>query len=98
MPLPSVPISALLASVPQDALDPHASTSLAPGSASESGPCLTEVEDGECVVCWAAGAEFLLQPCGHLCTCQACGRLLLSRGLACPMCRHPILNGMVISL
>ena len=29
-------------------------------------------EDAECVVCWAADANVLFQPCGHLCICSAC--------------------------
>ena len=41
----------------------------------------------ECVVCWAAGACIILQPCGHMCTCEACSQFFKSPAALCPMCR-----------
>ena len=52
-----------------------------------------DAEEEECVVCWAAGAEVVFQPCGHLCTCCSCAQPFLGRSLACPMCRATVAGG-----
>ena len=75
-----------------------------PGSGSESSSAHVPVpfkavdeDEAECVVCWAADAEVLLQPCGHLCTCRSCAKPFLSQpGLPCPMCRVDIAAGVAI--
>ena len=51
----------------------------------------------ECVVCWAANACVIFQPCGHLCTCACCAQLFLAGGL-CPLCRQPVSTGIVLDL
>ena len=48
-----------------------------------------DVADGECVVCWAAAACVIFQPCGHFCTCHACAQPFRD-GQGCPMCRETI--------
>ena len=48
---------------------------------------------GECIICWEAPANVILQPCGHLCVCSGCIPLLL--GLPCPMCRGEVMTSMV---
>ena len=63
-----------------------AEISTAPASAQDSS--LGRVfETEECVVCWAAGACIILQPCGHMCTCEACSQVFRSPAVLCPMCR-----------
>ena len=47
----------------------------------------------ECIICWEAPANVILQPCGHLCACAGCIPLLL--GLPCPMCRGKVVTSMV---
>ena len=47
----------------------------------------------ECIICWEAPANVILQPCGHICACTGCIPLLL--GLPCPMCRGKVMNSMV---
>ena len=44
----------------------------------------------ECIICWEAGANVVLQPCGHLCVCLGCVELL--KGALCPMCRGEVLS------
>lgn len=44
----------------------------------------------DCVVCMDEDRNCVLHPCHHLCTCFSCGRLLLKRQDACPICRKPI--------
>ena len=44
-------------------------------------------ETEECVVCWAAAACVILQPCGHMCMCEACSQVFKSPAVLCPMCR-----------
>ncbi|RWS19340.1 Ring finger 157-like protein, partial [Leptotrombidium deliense] len=46
----------------------------------------------ECVVCMDSHRDCVLHPCHHLCTCINCGRLLLKRQDACPICRRSITN------
>ena len=46
-----------------------------------------------CVVCLDQPREVFFIPCGHICTCEACGNLLRNSGTAdglCPLCRLPI--------
>ena len=44
------------------------------------------------MVCWASEAEVVFLPCGHLCACASCAAPFLG-GLACPMCRMPVSEG-----
>ncbi|KAK8762170.1 hypothetical protein V5799_026561 [Amblyomma americanum] len=46
--------------------------------------------DKDCVVCMDEERNCVLHPCHHLCTCAACGRMLLKRQDACPICRRHI--------
>ncbi|KAI1302376.1 Lambda-crystallin -like protein [Halotydeus destructor] len=46
----------------------------------------------ECVVCMDKPRDCVLHPCHHLCTCIHCGKLLLKRQDACPICRRTITN------
>ena len=42
--------------------------------------------DNECSVCFEAEVDSVLVPCGHCCTCEACGKKLSE----CPICRQAI--------
>ena len=80
--------------------EPCASTDSIPNDDATS--CVLRPEhadDGEpeCVVCWAADASVLFQPCGHFCTCSDCAEPFLWQSVACPMCRTPISAGVVVS-
>ncbi|KAH9383956.1 hypothetical protein HPB48_025904 [Haemaphysalis longicornis] len=46
--------------------------------------------DKDCVVCMDEERNCVLHPCHHLCACAACGRMLLKRQDACPICRRHI--------
>ena len=39
----------------------------------------------ECIICWEAAPNVLLQPCGHICACSGCAAWLEHSD--CPMCR-----------
>ena len=54
----------------------------------------THDECAECVICWDARANVILQPCGHLLACSGCIGLLT--GLPCPMCRSGVLSCVVV--
>ena len=56
------------------------------------------LEEEECVVCWAAEAAVVFQPCGHLCTCSCCAQPFLAQSRACPMCRATITGGITVQL
>ena len=85
--------------------EPNAFTSLSPAqfstchdgisSSDRTEPSTADAElDGEdCAVCWAAQAQVIFQPCGHLCTCKSCAGPFLAQKLPCPMCRASILHG-----
>ena len=70
--------------------------------------CIVNVEGGlastssyeaaECVVCWAAEAVVLFQPCGHMCTCQGCSGAFAASATSCPMCRTIVSNAIVLAL
>ena len=50
----------------------------------------------ECIICWEAAPNVLLQPCGHICACSGCAALLdLSD---CPMCRCKVQGTFVLQL
>ena len=40
----------------------------------------------QCVICFAASREVLLDPCKHMCLCKACAKDCTD----CPICRSPI--------
>lgn len=40
-----------------------------------------------CVVCMDEEADGVVLPCGHLCGCEACLKMLLNSGANCPICR-----------
>ena len=50
----------------------------------------------ECVVCWEADANVVLQPCGHMCACSGCAALLTD--MLCPMCRCEVLSSITLQL
>jgi hypothetical protein len=49
-----------------------------------------DVEEGMCVVCWAAKRRVLMLPCCHLCCCSQCSLVLQAQGAPCPMCRQDV--------
>ena len=53
-------------------------------------------EDG-CIVCWAAAAGVMFQPCGHFICCASCASPFLAQGMPCPMCRAPVAAGVYLS-
>ena len=50
----------------------------------------------ECVVCWEADADIVLQPCGHACACSGCAHLFLNGTALCPICRSIIKSGIAL--
>lgn len=50
------------------------------------------VPQTECVVCMAAFVSTILLPCGHLCLCNGCARMMkdASKEVVCPLCRVPV--------
>lgn len=60
------------------------------GSASCSSGGLVALRERDCVVCMDEERNCVLHPCHHLCTCSQCGRMLLKRQDACPVCRRHI--------
>ena len=91
---PQIASNASLASVSPAERAIISSSSKAEPSASHA-----ELDGGppeECVVCWAAGAEVVFQPCGHLCTCCSCAEPFLGQSLACPMCRATVVEGITL--
>ena len=66
---------------------------VAAGSHAELG-----LDEGDCVICWAAGAEVIFEPCGHLCACQSCAQPFLVQALECPMCRASVISGIFVEL
>jgi hypothetical protein len=49
-----------------------------------------DVEEGMCVVCWAAKRRVLMWPCRHLCCCSQCSVVLQAQGAPCPMYRQDV--------
>jgi len=55
-----------------------------------------ETED-RCVVCLDLEKSHTFVPCGHLCVCEQCSRLVLaSDRKQCPLCRQPAVGSMKI--
>lgn len=55
----------------------------------------------DCVICLDSKAEFLLNPCGHICLCGACSELLTAKKVPkknrlCPICRQVIISSIRI--
>ena len=50
----------------------------------------------ECIICWEAAPNVLLQPCGHICACSGCAALLGQSD--CPMCRCKVQGCIVLHL
>ncbi|XP_072923891.1 E3 ubiquitin-protein ligase NEURL3-like [Hemitrygon akajei] len=48
--------------------------------------------DEDCVICFSYPVDSVIYKCGHMCLCYGCGKKLLSRKLACPVCREPIME------
>lgn len=62
-----------------------------PPAAAPSNPLAASAPGGPlCVVCDDGRADNLVQPCGHLCMCQACAPRVLRDRSGCPMCREEI--------
>ena len=95
MPAPSEPQAASPTCVSRTQ-DATSSTSRADSSAADGADA--GAEEVECIVCWAAGAEVVFQPCGHLCTCSSCAEPFLGQRLACPMCRATVAGGISVGL
>ena len=53
-------------------------------------------EVAECVICWDAAANVVLQPCGHVCACSGCA-VVLEEAL-CPMCRRVVMSNIVLQM
>ena len=55
--------------------------------------CLQEGDAEDCVVCWAAARSAVCVPCGHLCLCSVCAKLVCSGNAQpglCPVCRQQV--------
>ena len=48
-------------------------------------PCVNDMQ-GDCVVCLVNRADHVLLPCGHVCVCKRCARIIET----CPICRQTI--------
>ncbi|XP_059846065.1 E3 ubiquitin-protein ligase NEURL3-like [Hypanus sabinus] len=48
--------------------------------------------DEDCLICFSYPVDSVIYKCGHMCLCYGCGKKLLSRKLACPVCREPMLE------
>ena len=59
-------------------------------------PAAASDEIAECVICWDAAANVVLQPCGHVCACSGCA-VVLEEAL-CPMCRCEVVSNIVLQL
>lgn len=46
----------------------------------------------QCIICYSAPRDILLQPCNHLCVCRHCSRSLK----VCPMCRAYICSTTIV--
>jgi len=46
--------------------------------------------ENECTICFEKEINSVLVPCGHCCTCEACGKVLKDNGKDCPVCRAKI--------
>jgi hypothetical protein len=73
-----------------------ATFSAATGAGSSSQEEVEGVEEGMCVVCWAAKRRVLLLPCRHLCCCRHCSVVLQAQGAPCPMCRQDVREHMEV--
>ena len=65
--------------------------------ASQAGESAPVFETEECVVCWAAEASIIFEPCGHMCTCEACSQVFTSSAALCPMCRADVRSTIAIA-
>ena len=45
-------------------------------------------EEGLCVVCLDAAADYAFIPCGHRCVCKADAEMIQQSARACPICRQ----------
>lgn len=48
------------------------------------------LENGECLICCAELRNTIFLPCYHSCTCNMCAHSLKMRNNACPICKNPI--------
>ena len=53
--------------------------------AQETSDSAASLATSECIICWEAAPNVLLQPCGHICACSGCVALLEPSD--CPVCR-----------
>ena len=89
-------------------LDTCRAQATSPDAASDpAGAALTSAADAalvpkagsdvaECVICWDAAANVVLQPCGHVCACSGCAVVL--EDALCPMCRSGVLSNIILQL
>ena len=66
------------------------------GQASSGAGTDAGIACSECIICWEAAANVLLQPCGHICACSECAALL--EHLDCPMCRCKVQCSIIMQL
>ena len=48
-----------------------------------------ENEEGGCVVCMEAAADYAFLPCGHRCVCRTHAEMIHTSTRTCPICRQP---------
>ena len=56
----------------------------------------TDSSSEDCIVCWAAAASVIFQPCGHHCCCAACAQPYLTASVPCPLCRQVVTAGIAL--
>lgn len=45
-------------------------------------------EQEPCIVCFDNNKDTIIEPCNHLCLCEACAKELKKASSLCPMCRQ----------
>jgi hypothetical protein len=49
--------------------------------------CGQDENDGMCAICFVNGLEVVFVPCGHMCACSKCTRMVQNGDNLCPICR-----------
>jgi len=49
-----------------------------------------EQVEKECKICFDNDINMVIIPCGHMCVCKECSKLLTNKNNKCPICKAPI--------
>lgn len=53
---------------------------------------------GRCTICGDTDKNHVFVPCGHLCACKECAGQVISRNMACPVCRGKVTEAIQVFL